>query len=256
VSPAPASAVRPGGADPRAATRSPARAAPRSVAGSAAPARRPVAPRRVSGPARQADPAAPAERFQRPRIARPSSAPFTQHVARVVDHSLLDRLIRGRAWIGLIAFALIGIVAMQVTLLKLNSGIGRSIQRATALQRETSLLAAQVAGLASAQRVQAEATKLGMVFAPPDDVRYLRVSKGDAARAVTSFVAPATTATATTATGAAGTAGTAAAGSTSGSAAPASAASSTGSASTPSGASSSGSTSSASASSPTGPTGP
>jgi hypothetical protein len=104
---------------------------------------------------------------------------------------LLDRLIRGRAWIGLIAFALIGIVAMQVTLLRLNSGIGRSIDRATALQRESSLLAAQVAGLSSAQRVQAEATRLGMVYAPPDDVRYLRASRGDAARAATSLAAPA-----------------------------------------------------------------
>jgi hypothetical protein len=150
----------------------------------AAPAPRPVGPRRVSGPAR------PAERVQRPTIDRPASpAPFTAHVARVVDHSLLDRLIRGRAWIGLIAFALIGIVAMQVTLLKLNAGIGSSIDRAAALQRESSLLAAQVAGLSSAQRVQAEATQLGMVYAPPGDVRYLRASPGDAARAAASLVA-------------------------------------------------------------------
>jgi hypothetical protein len=211
----PAGAARPSAASPRAGVASSSRAgvassrasvaspraglaasrasvaSPRSSSQSAAPARRPVGPRRVSGPAAPARLAPPAERFQRPAIARPAPAPFTQHVVRVVDHTLLDRLIRGRAWIGLIAFALIGIVAMQVTLLRLNSGIGRSIDRATALQRESSLLAAQVAGLSSAQRVQAEATRLGMVYAPPDDVRYLRASRGDAARAATSLAAPA-----------------------------------------------------------------
>ncbi|HEY5197449.1 MAG TPA: hypothetical protein VIJ51_10535 [Solirubrobacteraceae bacterium] len=184
----------------------------------AAPAPRPVGPRRVSGPAR------PAERVQRPTIARPASpAPFTAHVARVVDHSLLDRLIRGRAWIGLIAFALIGIVAMQVTLLKLNAGIGSSIDRAAALQRESSLLAAQVAGLSSAERVQAEATQLGMVYAPPDDVRYLRASPGDAARAATSLVAPSAGAT-----GSAGSAPTAGSTSTASSTSPAGSTSSAG----------------------------
>jgi cell division protein FtsL len=167
-----------------------ARAAPTAAHPAAhpgAPARRPVGPRRVSGPAR------PAERVQRPTIARPAApAPFTQHLARVVDHSLLDRLIRGRAWIGLVAFALIGIVTMQVTLLRLNAGIGSSIERATTLQRETSLLAAQVAQLGSPQRVQAEATQLGMVYAPPGDVRYLHAAPGDASRAASSFVAPST----------------------------------------------------------------
>jgi hypothetical protein len=159
----------------------------------------------VSGPASPAGPAHPAEPLRRP-IARPASpAPFSQHVARVVDNSLLDRLIRGRAWIGLIAFALIGIVAMQVALLKLNSGISHSISRATALQRESSLLSAQVAELSSAARIQVQASQLGMVYAPPDDVRYLRSGAGDAARAAAAFVAPASSPTGST--GAAGSTG-------------------------------------------------
>jgi len=172
-------------------------ATPRKAAQTGAPARRPPGPRRISGPAHpayRADPARPAARPQRtarPAVrSAPSSAPFTQHVTRVFDHSLLDRLIRGRAWIGLIGFALIGIVAMQVTLLKLNAGIGRSIQRVTVLQRQSSALAAEVAGLSAAERVQSQATGLGMVYAPPNDVRYLHVSPGDAARAATAFVAP------------------------------------------------------------------
>ncbi|MEA2370548.1 MAG: hypothetical protein QOH12_942 [Solirubrobacteraceae bacterium] len=178
----------------------------RKAAQTGAPARRSPGPRRISGPAHhahradpahpadRADPARPAARPQRtarPAVrSAPSSAPFTQHVTRVFDHSLLDRLIRGRAWIGLIGFALIGIVAMQVTLLKLNAGIGRSVQRVTVLQRQSSALAAEVAGLSAAERVQSQATGLGMVYAPPNDVRYLHVSPGDAARAATAFVAP------------------------------------------------------------------
>ncbi len=166
---------------------------PRKAAHAGAPARRPVGPRRVSGPAHHVR---PATQPQRPAIGRaPAPAPFTQHVTRLVDHSLLDRLIRGRAWIGLIGFALIGIVAMQVTLLKLNAGIGRSVQRVTVLQRQSSALAAEVAGLSAAQRVQAQATGLGMVYAPPNDVRYLHTSPGDAARAATAFVPPSASST-------------------------------------------------------------
>jgi hypothetical protein len=189
VSPSPATA------------RAEADAAARSAARVASPTRRPAAPaRRVSGPARPARPARtarPARSPERPPASRPAAAPaprlapFAQHVTRIADHSLLDRLIRGRTWIGLVAFALIGIVAMQVALLRLNAGIGSSIQRATVLQRESSLLTAQVAGLSAAERIQTEAAKLGMVYPPPGDVRYLHASPGDAARAVASIVPPA-----------------------------------------------------------------
>jgi cell division protein FtsL len=164
-----------------AAARAEAEAGVRSAARVGAPARRPAGPpRRVSGPARSRVASRPA----------PVVPPFAAHVTRIVDHSLLDRLIRGRTWIGLVAFALIGIVAMQVALLKLNAGIGSSIERATVLQRESSLLTAQVAELASPARIQTEAAKLGMVYPPPADVRYLRASTGDAARAAGAIVAP------------------------------------------------------------------
>ena len=61
----------------------------------------------------------------------------------VATHRLLDRLIRGRVWIGVIAFALIGIVTMQLVLLKLNAGIGRSLVREALLQRENATLSAE-----------------------------------------------------------------------------------------------------------------
>ncbi len=143
-----------------------------------APARRPIAPRRVSGPAR-----------------RPTSPPAVAQLApplrRLVDHPFLDRLVSGRTWIGIIAFALIGIVGMQVALLKLNAGIGRSVERAAVLQRENSLFTAQVSTLRAGDLQQAAAARQGMVYAPPGDVRYLTAAPGDAARAAASITPPA-----------------------------------------------------------------
>jgi hypothetical protein len=112
----------------------------------------------------------------------------------VVDHPVLDRLIRGRTWIGIVGFALIGIVAMQVTLLKLNAGIGRSVERATQLTRENSLLTMQVSTLRAADLRQAGTPRQGMVYAPPGDVRYLRAGRADAGRAAASILPPRTTA--------------------------------------------------------------
>jgi hypothetical protein len=90
-----------------------------------APLRRPIAPRlprRVSGPAR------------RRRRARST---VLERLLALPDHRLVDRLVRGRVWIPLIGFLLIGIVAMQVSM--------------------------RAAG------------KLGLVMPAPDQVRYLKV---------------------------------------------------------------------------------
>jgi hypothetical protein len=150
---------------------------------STAPARRPPGPRRVSGPARRPAPAA---------------AP---PLRRVVDHPLLDRLIRGRMWIGIVAFALIGIVTMEVALLKLNAGIGRSVERAATLQRANSLLASQVSALQAGHLQQAQAAGPGMVYDPAGDVRYLTAGDGDAAAAAGAMVAPGQATPQTSATG-------------------------------------------------------
>ena len=82
------------------------------------------------------------------RRARPALAPHgpvalsapaqrAQHARRRSAGSrLLDRLIRSRVWIALVAFALIGIVGMQLWMLKLNGGIGRAIEHESYLQRK------------------------------------------------------------------------------------------------------------------------
>jgi cell division protein FtsL len=130
-------------------------ASPRSL-------RRPVAPRiprRVSGPARGR------------RLARPT---LWQRILALPDHRLVDRLVRGRVWIPLIAFLLIGIVFMQVSMLKLNAGIGSDAQRISTLERVNGELRADEAQLESGERIQRAAGKFGMVMPAPDQVKYLR----------------------------------------------------------------------------------
>ncbi|GAC1434936.1 MAG: hypothetical protein NVSMB51_03240 [Solirubrobacteraceae bacterium] len=124
------------------------------------------------------------------RVAAPPARPTR---TPLIDHPMLDRMIRGRAWIALIAISLTVIVAMQVTLLKLNTGIGSQIQRAQLLSRTNALLGAQVSALEAADRIQGLAAQRGMVPAPAGDVRYLQVGRGDAPRAAAMIVAPKST---------------------------------------------------------------
>ncbi|HEY2719208.1 MAG TPA: hypothetical protein VGI52_06215 [Solirubrobacteraceae bacterium] len=91
----------------------------------------------------------------------------------LAQHRLLDRLIRGRAWIGLVAFALIGIVTLQLGLLKLNGGIGRALEHEAVLQRENATLSIENSELSAGARVQTGAAKLGMASVPVGAVRFL-----------------------------------------------------------------------------------
>jgi cell division protein FtsL len=149
MTPPPAAATAAGGA--RSLRRSPA----------------PRVPRRVSGPAR------------RPRVApAPRRLPLAARVRRLPDARLLDRLIRGRAWIVVVGVLLMGIVVMQVSLLKLNTGIGRAVEATSTLERKNSALRLSVSRLSSGERIQRVAERMGMVMPQPDNVRYLTV-RGD-----------------------------------------------------------------------------
>jgi hypothetical protein len=126
--------------------------------------RRPVAPRvprRVSGPST--------------RIRRRSS--LLQRIAALPDHRLVDRLVRGRVWIPLIGFLLIGIVFMQVSMLKLNAGIGNNVEKSSTLERTNGELRADLAKLEAGERIQQAASKFGMVMPAPDQVKYLKAKQ-------------------------------------------------------------------------------
>ena len=175
----------PAGGAPRAAAAARAAAARTAGAGTAIPAPVFAPPRRVSGPARRS----PAKT---PQPARPSARGRSASSAHLPDHSLLDRLIRGRVWIALLGVMLVGIVAMQVEVLKLGASMGRNIRQATVLQGHNEALRASVAALADDQRIEALAAKQGMVMPAPSDVAFLPVaSTAVVQRAVSDIHAPA-----------------------------------------------------------------
>jgi cell division protein FtsL len=147
-------------------------------------------PRRVSGPVKPLPRSRPG--------ARPATAPrdglilgLLGAVETVSSHRLLDRLIRGRAWIGLLAFALIGIVTLQLTLLKLNSGIGRAIERSAKLQTENAALSIENSELSSGDRIESQAERLGMKLVAIDGLHFLAShARGDVAHAAAALREP------------------------------------------------------------------
>jgi hypothetical protein len=91
------------------------------------------------------------------------------------DHRFVDKLLRSRAWIVVVALMLGGIVAMQVSLLKLNAGISRAVETSATLERQNADMQDTIARLSSGERVRAAAAASGMVAPPAGDVGFLRV---------------------------------------------------------------------------------
>jgi cell division protein FtsL len=107
------------------------------------------------------------------------------------DHRWLDSLLRSRAWIWIMGIGLGGIVFMQVSLLKMNAGIGMDVQKSTELQHANAALEEQVAELSSGERIADQAGKLGLIVPNAGDVGYLTVrAQVDAARAAQNMTAP------------------------------------------------------------------
>jgi hypothetical protein len=144
----------------------------------AAPLRLPPAPRRVSGPSRhpRATPATPATR--------------TSLLLRLIDHPWLERLVRGRAWIAIVATALLGIVAMQVALLRLGAQIGSETSAVNALTAQNETTQTELAVMEASHRLSRAAASLRMVYPAPGAVTYLQAYEGDAARAARTMTVP------------------------------------------------------------------
>lgn len=167
---------------------------PAATAAPPAPAirSRPVRhPRRVSGPARQPSrafaPASPAPVLAPGARARVLELP---QPGTLLSGALLDRLIRGRAWIGVLAFALIGIVTMQLLVLKLNNEIGRSLQRQVSLERQNAQLGIEGSEASAGDLVEPQAAAAGMTFVAPGALRFLTTGRASIQRAVATLSAP------------------------------------------------------------------
>lgn len=167
----------------------------------------PPRPRRVSGPTRRPDRARPGEERRAARSPREAGLVLglIEALGRVPRSRLLDRLIQGRISIAFVAFALIGIVTMQLGLLKLNAGIGRALEHEALLQRENAALSIENSELAAGDRVELQAGRLGMGLTSPGDLRFLALGSPSfearrAAAALNAPVASSTTATTASAT--------------------------------------------------------
>src|SRR3954470_18069247 len=131
----------------------------------------------------------------RPAPARRRSGAVARPATRVAVPrydfvSILDRLLRGPAYIAVIGILLAGIVFFNVDVLELNHGIARTDTRASQLKRQNAALTLQLAKLGSSERIQRVALQRGLVLPQPGDVRYLRSNHNDAARALRVMTAP------------------------------------------------------------------
>jgi hypothetical protein len=144
----------------------------------------PRRPRRVSGPARRGVREPPAR--GRTDKERGVAVGLLGALARLLRRPALG----GRPWIALVAFALIGIVTLQLGLLKLNAGIGRALEHEAVLQRENAALSIENSELASSDRVTSRALGLGMELIPSGVLRFLAAHpRTDPARAVAALSA-------------------------------------------------------------------
>jgi cell division protein FtsL len=153
----------------------------------------PRAPRRVSGPAARPRRGADAPRTKRTAAPDPFILRALHRTRALADSRFLDRLIRGRLWIPIVAAGLMGIVFMQVSMLKLNAGIGRAVQSAATLERQNANLRAAVSGMESGTRIDAAARKLGMVVPADGSTHYVTAATHGLAAAAASRMTAANT---------------------------------------------------------------
>lgn len=113
--------------------------------------------------------------------------------ARLVGRMrLLDRIVRGRAWIPVLGILLVGIVAMRVEVLKLGARVGVEMQQASALQSADEALSSQVSALSRPERIESEAARMGMRMPLPADVQLVQASAGrHVRRAIADIARPA-----------------------------------------------------------------
>ncbi len=145
-----------------------------------------AAPLRRHAPARPARPVAPPRR----RTA-PARAPVRPRGA-----ILLDRLLSGRLWIGLVFLLLVGIVFFNVDLLRMNRDIAVTAEKSETVKRQNARLRGDLARLGSSERIQKVAAQSGLVLPAPGEVRYLKThGRADAAGALKRLQAGPSTAT-------------------------------------------------------------
>ena len=107
--------------------------------------------------------AQPLRRESRPP--RPRAAPRPRSEGR--------RLRGGIVWISLFAVLLVGVVALNVAVLRANMAVNNLNQRQLQLESQNQTLASQVSSAVSSLRIEQAAHRLGLVPAQAADTSYL-----------------------------------------------------------------------------------
>lgn len=157
--------------------------------------RRPT--RRYSGPSagvvRGAAVAAPGIALPARRPPAPKKAPRTRRqrtlalrglpgAALVSPRQLIALSLRGRLWIGVVAFGLIGLITAQLLVLRLNTSIGQSLAQVSALSRENAATAIANSEAGSGEQIETRARQLGMVSLSPGELSFRRAANPGAAQ--------------------------------------------------------------------------
>ncbi len=173
-------------AAPAPARRSKAAASPRGRAVAApAPARAPA--RRA--PARAPQRARPKTRRSPGGRVIPFAGRTAVAVGQLPDSSLMVRLTRGRAWIGVLGFLLVGIVALNVVTLSFAASAGKIDAQITTLEQENSILAGRDAQRGGIGRVREAGAALGLSMPSSETIHFIDVDRDTIATAASRLAA-------------------------------------------------------------------
>jgi hypothetical protein len=168
-----AATARKSAAAPARTQRRPKRAALAVAPARTAPARK--APARKPAPTRRK--ATPTRRPGGQLI--PIAVGTATAVRNLPDSSLMVRMTRGRAWIGVLGVLLVGIVALNVITLSLTASAGHIDQNIQALDEENSVLRSRDAQRSGAGRISHDAAELGLSAAAVDQVGLVQAGSQD-----------------------------------------------------------------------------
>jgi hypothetical protein len=159
------------------------------------PARKPARSRAVPAPSRapvrrKPQRATPKRRTTatQPKLAV-AAVRTAEAVRQLPDSSLVVRMTRGRAWIGVLGVLLVGIVALNVATLSFAASAGQIDEQITALEKENSMLESREAHHFSTARVRSQGAELGLAMPNTEEPRVIELGPDDVATAASRLAA-------------------------------------------------------------------
>lgn len=110
-----------------------------------------------------------------PPVRRPQARPQSETRARRRPRG--RRLTGGILWIIAFTVLLVGVVAVNVAVLRVNMNVNDLSKQELELQAQNATLASEVSSAGSSLRIEQAATRLGLVPAPSTDTSYVDVSR-------------------------------------------------------------------------------